>query len=189
MTAIRYPRSGLGVWQTPPEDTERAVAPRRWTAGYRHIDTAAAYGNEAEVGQRRRGLRRRRARTSSWSPSCGTPNRATTDAEGVRRQHREAGCRLPRSVPHPLADARRTPSSTPSRRSRICATRAASARSASATSSPSTCDILIDATGIVPTVNQIELHPLLPQQRVAGSCTPSWASPPRRGARSVRARC
>jgi 2,5-diketo-D-gluconate reductase A len=43
------PQVGLGVWQTPQEDTERAVA-TALDAGYRHIDTAAAYGNEHEVG-------------------------------------------------------------------------------------------------------------------------------------------
>src|SRR5690242_8884182 len=44
------PAVGLGVWQTPPEDTERAVS-AALTSGYRHIDTAAAYQNEAEVGR------------------------------------------------------------------------------------------------------------------------------------------
>lgn len=41
---------GLGVWQTPPEDTERAVG-AALAAGYRHVDTAAAYGNERETGR------------------------------------------------------------------------------------------------------------------------------------------
>jgi 2,5-diketo-D-gluconate reductase A len=45
------PTLGLGVWQVPngPE-CERAV---RWAleAGYRHIDTAQAYGNEESVGR------------------------------------------------------------------------------------------------------------------------------------------
>ena len=48
--------------------------------------------------------------------------------------------------------------------------------------------ILVDATGIVPAVNQIELHPLLPQQELR-EVHASWASPPRRGARWARARC
>ncbi len=39
----------MGVWQTPAGDTERAVG-AALDAGYRHVDTAAAYGNEAEVG-------------------------------------------------------------------------------------------------------------------------------------------
>ena len=44
------PQVGLGVWQTPPEDTERAVA-TALEAGYRHVDTAAGYFNEREVGK------------------------------------------------------------------------------------------------------------------------------------------
>lgn len=41
---------GLGVFQTPPEETLAAVHAALST-GYQHIDTAAAYGNEREVGQ------------------------------------------------------------------------------------------------------------------------------------------
>jgi diketogulonate reductase-like aldo/keto reductase len=40
---------GFGVFQVPPADTELTVA-RAFEAGYRHIDTAAAYRNEAGVG-------------------------------------------------------------------------------------------------------------------------------------------
>jgi 2,5-diketo-D-gluconate reductase A len=44
------PQLGFGVFLVKPEDTERAVA-TALEAGYRHIDTAQMYGNEAEVGQ------------------------------------------------------------------------------------------------------------------------------------------
>jgi 2,5-diketo-D-gluconate reductase A len=44
------PQLGFGVFQVPPQDTAD-VATRALLAGYRHIDTAAAYGNEAGVGQ------------------------------------------------------------------------------------------------------------------------------------------
>jgi 2,5-diketo-D-gluconate reductase A len=44
------PQLGFGVFQVPPEDTADVVT-RALETGYRHIDTAAAYGNEAEVGQ------------------------------------------------------------------------------------------------------------------------------------------
>ena len=47
----RMPVLGLGVWQVPDgPECENAV---RWAleAGYRHIDTAQAYGNEASVGR------------------------------------------------------------------------------------------------------------------------------------------
>ncbi|MDQ6749357.1 MAG: aldo/keto reductase [Actinomycetota bacterium] len=44
------PQLGFGVFQVPPEDTAE-VTTRALLTGYRHIDTAAAYGNEAGVGQ------------------------------------------------------------------------------------------------------------------------------------------
>ncbi len=47
---IEMPALGLGVFQTPPNETRAAVAAALET-GYRHIDTAAAYGNEREVGE------------------------------------------------------------------------------------------------------------------------------------------
>jgi 2,5-diketo-D-gluconate reductase A len=46
---IAIPQLGFGVYQVPPADTQRAVE-LALAAGYRHIDTAAAYGNEREVG-------------------------------------------------------------------------------------------------------------------------------------------
>ncbi len=55
----QMPPIGLGVFQTPPEDTTSAVEAALST-GYRHVDTAAAYFNEREVGEgiRRSGLDR-----------------------------------------------------------------------------------------------------------------------------------
>jgi|tagenome__1003787_1003787.scaffolds.fasta_scaffold20651558_1 diketogulonate reductase-like aldo/keto reductase len=47
---VEIPAIGLGVFQTPPEETRSAVEAALST-GYRHIDTAAAYGNEREVGE------------------------------------------------------------------------------------------------------------------------------------------
>jgi 2,5-diketo-D-gluconate reductase A len=44
------PQLGFGVFQVPPAETAEAVI-RALDAGYRHIDTAAAYRNEASVGQ------------------------------------------------------------------------------------------------------------------------------------------
>src|ERR1044071_8107878 len=46
---VTMPALGLGVFQSPPEETATAAA-SALGAGYRHIDTAAAYGNEREVG-------------------------------------------------------------------------------------------------------------------------------------------
>jgi diketogulonate reductase-like aldo/keto reductase len=47
---VEIPQLGFGVFQVPPADTAE-VATRALLAGYRHIDTAAAYRNEAGVGQ------------------------------------------------------------------------------------------------------------------------------------------
>jgi diketogulonate reductase-like aldo/keto reductase len=51
---VTMPALGLGVFQSPPEETSAAVE-TALKLGYRHIDTAAAYGNERQVGE---GLRR-----------------------------------------------------------------------------------------------------------------------------------
>jgi diketogulonate reductase-like aldo/keto reductase len=48
--AVQMPALGYGVFQTPPDETRDAVTTALET-GYRHVDTAAAYGNEREVGQ------------------------------------------------------------------------------------------------------------------------------------------
>ena len=54
---VVMPALGFGVFQTPPEETSVAVA-EALRVGYRHIDTAASYGNERGVGDaiRRSGL-------------------------------------------------------------------------------------------------------------------------------------
>jgi diketogulonate reductase-like aldo/keto reductase len=47
---VAMPVIGLGVYQTPADETRDAVT-SALEAGYRHIDTAAAYGNERQVGE------------------------------------------------------------------------------------------------------------------------------------------
>ena len=47
---VTLPALGLGVFQTPPDETRDAVT-AALASGYRHIDTAAAYGNERQVGE------------------------------------------------------------------------------------------------------------------------------------------
>jgi 2,5-diketo-D-gluconate reductase A len=46
---VSIPQLGLGVFQVPPADAQRVVE-TAFEAGFRHIDTAAAYNNEAGVG-------------------------------------------------------------------------------------------------------------------------------------------
>ena len=47
---VKMPILGYGVYQTPPEETERCVK-EALEVGYRSIDTAQAYGNEEGVGE------------------------------------------------------------------------------------------------------------------------------------------
>jgi 2,5-diketo-D-gluconate reductase A len=46
---VEIPQLGFGVFQVPPEDTQQVVE-GALSVGYRHIDTAAAYRNERGVG-------------------------------------------------------------------------------------------------------------------------------------------
>src|SRR3954454_11744888 len=47
---VEIPQFGVGVFQVPPEQTVENVT-TAIELGYRHIDTAKAYNNEAQVGQ------------------------------------------------------------------------------------------------------------------------------------------
>ena len=46
---VTIPQLGFGVFQTPPDDTQKVVE-QAFEVGYRHIDTAAGYYNEEGVG-------------------------------------------------------------------------------------------------------------------------------------------
>ena len=73
-SGVEMPALGFGVFQTPPDVTADAVHTALET-GYRLIDTAAAYGNEREVGEaiRRSGLAREKVfiETKVWISDYG----------------------------------------------------------------------------------------------------------------------
>ncbi len=48
---VKMPCIGYGTWQTPNGGVAKNCVKEAIAAGYRHIDTAYIYGNEAEVGE------------------------------------------------------------------------------------------------------------------------------------------
>ncbi|TFV60414.1 aldo/keto reductase [Mycobacterium sp. PS03-16] len=174
------PQVGLGVWQTPPEDTERAVA-AALAAGYRHIDTAAAYGNEQETGRAIAGSGLGRDDvflvTKLWNSEQGYD--ATLAAFDASRSR----------VGVDYLDLYLIHWPVPERDLYIETFRAfAKLREEGRIRSigvsnfePEHLHRLVDATGIVPAVNQVELHPLLPQHELRethaqlGIATEAWS--------------
>ena len=49
-SGARIPQVGLGVWQSPSGAATRNAVLKALELGYRHVDTARIYGNEADVG-------------------------------------------------------------------------------------------------------------------------------------------
>ncbi len=74
------PQLGLGVWQTRAGKSCEAAVLAALEAGYRHIDTAAMYGNEESVGaaMRTSGIPRENifVTTKLWNSDHGDPERA-----------------------------------------------------------------------------------------------------------------
>jgi len=160
------PQVGLGVWQTPPEDTERAVA-TALDAGYRHIDTAAAYANEREVGSAvaKSGLPREDVYlvTKLWNADHGYGSTlaafdASMDRLGLSGSDDYLDLYLihwPMPAKNAFVDTFKAFAHLRDQ-GRI--------RSIGVSNfEPEHLRILVDGTGIVPAVNQIELHPLLQQ--------------------------
>jgi diketogulonate reductase-like aldo/keto reductase len=72
---VEMPILGLGVWQSAPGKETRGAVAEALAAGYRHVDTARAYRNEADVGAavRESGLARREVfvTTKLWNADHG----------------------------------------------------------------------------------------------------------------------
>jgi len=174
------PQVGLGVWQTPAEDTERAVA-AALQAGYRHIDTAAAYRNETETGRAiaNSGVPREDIFlvTKLWNSDQGyDATLAAFDASVQRLGVDYLDLYL---IHWPVPENNKFVDTFKAfahlrDQGRI--------RSIGVSNfEPEHLTTLIEETGIVPAVNQIELHPLLPQQELRdvhaklGIATEAWS--------------
>lgn len=165
---VSLPRLGLGTWQSAVgRETEQAVA---WALelGYRHIDTAALYGNEADVGRgvRASGLARDEVfiTTKVWN-------------EDLRRRRVREACELSLRkldldfvdlylihwpVPGAFVEAWRVLED-------LLSEGKARAIGVSNFLKPQ-LDALLPKARIVPAVNQVEWHPWLQQPTLMESC-------------------
>lgn len=170
---------GFGVFQIPPADTQEAVG-TALRAGYRHVDTAAAYHNERETGRAiaDSGIPRGQLYvvTKLWNADQGYDSTlkafdASMDRLGLDYldlylihwplPHLNKFVDTFKAFAH-LRDQGRI-------------------RSIGVSNfEPEHLKIVIDSTGIVPAVNQIELHPRLPQTALRdahahfGVATEAW---------------
>jgi diketogulonate reductase-like aldo/keto reductase len=178
---VKMPALGLGVYQSPPEQTVAAVEAALAT-GYRLIDTAAAYLNEREVGEgiRRSGIDRSQVfvTTKLWMSDYGYDR--TLRAFGVSQ--RKLGLDyvdlylLHWPVP---TDFETTVASYKAAETLLADGRVRAIGVSNF--SPRDLENLIARTGVVPVVNQVELHPFFGQKALRdadarhGIVTQAWS--------------
>ena len=177
---VQMPQLGFGVWQVPDDEAFTAVG-AALDAGYRSIDTAAAYGNEEGTGKAiaRSGIPREElfVTTKLWNSDHGydAALRAfDSSLEKLGLDHVDL------YLIHWPLPAKDTAVDTYKALEKIYSEGRARAVGVS-NFLPEHLERLIDATSVIPAVNQIELHPHL-QQRAAreyhdeqGITTEAWS--------------
>lgn len=176
------PSVGLGVFKTPPKETEQAVR-AALEVGYRHIDTASMYGNEREVGRAiaKSSIPREEifVVTKLWNADQGYGTTMKAFEKSMKRLDLDGGYLDLYLIHWPV----------PAISQFVDTWRAFAAlhdlgrvRSIGVSNfAPEHLNTLIDATGVVPVVNQIELHPLLTQVELRevhaqlGIATEAWS--------------
>ena len=173
----QMPQFGLGVFRLPPAETT-ALVRAALEAGYPAVDTAAVYGNEAEVGEAVRSFPQPIfVTTKIWLPDFGTEKTPRALAAAMDRLKLDW---LDLLLLHwPTTDKAKR---TEAWRALIDLRDGERLRSIGV--SNFTADQLrelIDETGVVPAVNQVELHPYFQQHDLRafhaehGIATTSWA--------------
>ncbi|RBM23613.1 oxidoreductase [Prauserella sp. PE36] len=185
---VRIPQLGYGVYRIPDGDVAGAVH-RAFEAGYRSIDTATLYGNERGVGQavRESGLPREDVfvTTKLWNTEHGH-DEALRAFEGSLRQLGLDYVDL--YLIHWPVPSRDRYVDTWRALEKIASDGRARAIGVSNFQVPH-LRRLIDETGVVPAVNQIELHPWLQQPKLRafheehGIATEAWSPIARGGER------
>lgn len=174
------PQVGLGVWQTPNDQAASVVA-TALEAGYRHIDTAAIYGNEAGVGEglKRAGLARGDVfvTTKLWNDRQGADEPAKAIEESLKRLGLDHVDLYLIHWPAPKAGR-----FVDSWKALVQIKEAGLATSIGVSNfNADHLRAIIDATGVVPVLNQIELHPRFQQTALRaahaelGIATQSWS--------------
>ncbi|MDX2701546.1 aldo/keto reductase [Streptomyces sp. PA03-6a] len=177
---VTMPQLGFGVFQVPDADTAAAVT-SALESGYRSIDTAAIYGNEAGVGQAlaASGIARDElfVTTKLWNGDQGYDNTlAAFDASLAKLGLDHVDLYLI----HWPAPARDTYLDTWRAFEKIHAEGRARAIGVS-NFQPAHLQRLIDNSDVVPAVNQVELHPQLQQAELRafharhGIATEAWS--------------
>jgi diketogulonate reductase-like aldo/keto reductase len=159
---VSIPQLGIGVFQVPPEETTENVT-HAIEAGYRHIDTAKAYENEAQVGQavRASGLDRSEFFiTTKVSNSDHGYDKATAAIKAsLGRLEMEHVDLILIHWPVPSQDRY-----VETWQALIDAQQTGLARAIGVSNfQPEHLRRIIDETGVTPAVNQVELHPYLQQ--------------------------
>jgi len=176
------PQLGFGVFQVPPPETAATVA-RAFEVGYRHIDTAQMYGNEAGVGEaiRASGLDRDDLYiTTKLNNSFHRPDdaRREIDASLERLGLEQVDLFL---IHWPLP-TRYDGDFVQTWRALIEAQEAGKTRSIGVSNfQPAHLERIVEETGVVPVVNQVEVHPYLTNEEVRaanakhGVVTEAWS--------------
>lgn len=178
---VVMPALGLGVFQSAPEETTAAVEAALAT-GYRHIDTAAAYGNEREVGEgiRKSGLDRSEVfiETKVWVSDYGYEQTLHAWDKAVGKLGVES---LDLLILHqPAPDRFEKTNAAYKALEALLADGRVRAIGVS-NFMPHHLKELLAATDVVPAVNQIELHPYFTQPNVQaadaehGILTQAWS--------------
>lgn len=175
---VEIPQLGFGLYKVPPGEAERSVT-AALEAGYRHIDTAKLYDNEREVGAAiaRSGVPREElfVTTKLWNTDHRDPQGAF-DASLHRLGLDYVDLYL---VHWPVPSADRYVDAWRGLE-KIAAGGRARAIGVS-NFQPVHLRRLLDETGTVPAVNQVELHPAFPQAQLRalhaehGIATQAWA--------------
>ncbi len=177
---VRIPQLGYGVYKLPPEETERAVG-TAIEAGYRSIDTAKLYRNEREVGKAvgASGVPREElfVTTKLWNDEHGYE----AALAAFERSRGELGLDyLDLYLIHwPVPSLDRYVETWKALQKLLSD---GSVRAIGVSNfQPVHLRRLIEQTEIVPALNQIELHPQLPQEELRafhaahGIATEAWA--------------